>query len=460
MWPFRFGKSLPARHGNLRQEGARAALITLSCINLLNFADRYVLGAVKSPLKKDLHLTDAQTSLPMTGMLIVYMLSALVFGWIADMRIIDRRVMLASGVAFWSLATALAGFAQNFAQLLVFRSLIGVGEAAFTTIVLPLLADFYPIADRNMAFMVFGLTGPLGGALGFAAGAVFGSMFSWRAAFFVCGVPGLVIASLILTLNDPSPGINDPSEMKEGVEHLNGGAPEGERRRSWVARQSAFADVRDIFAVPHWCIAVIGMVAATFTIGGLSDWYATYLLRNVKGTSMGKAGLVLSACTMLGGVGGTFLGSEVSQALNRRLHNAYLLVPALFMIPTAIFLFLCVNVTISQYLCYLFAISAWIFFFTYTAPLNCVQYNSMPVHLRARAGAISVLLMHVLGDVISPPIIGAISDATGSLKLGMQLCWIMPVVAGLAWGIGSVVLKPLPEASNDASPKADRKSVV
>jgi len=435
-----FGKTLPARHANQRQEGARAALIVLSCINLLNFADRYVPSSVKSLLKRDLHLTDTQTSLPSTGMVLVYMCTAVVFGWIADRRLVDRRVLLASGVAFWSLATALAGVAHVFPELLIFRSLVGVGEAAFMTTAAPMLADFYPIADRNLVFMIFGLCGPLGGALGFVIGAVVGPMYGWRVAFFVCGIPGLVVSLLILTLNDPSRGINDPTSMKEGLDLQR--------------RKSALADVVDIFRVPHWRVAVMGMIAVTFTVGGLADWYDAFLLRMVPGTTVGRVGLALGACTMLGGLVGAPVGARVAQSLSPRWQNAYLRVPALFMIPAAVLIGLCVNITSSQSLCYLFCLLSWIFFWAHMAPLNVITCNSMPVHLRSRSGGLQVFLTHVLGDVISPPIIGAISDSTGSLQLGMQLCWIMPCVAILAWGIGSFLLPDLPQAADDASPKA------
>jgi len=455
MWPFRWGKRLSGKHKQQRQEGARTALIVLSCINLLNFADRYVPGSVKGLVKKDLHLTDMQTSLPATGMVIVYMVTSLIVGWLADMRLVDRRKILACGVAFWSLATFLAGFARSFAELFIFRALIGVGEAAYMTIVPPMLADFYPLADRNMVYMVFNLTGPVGGALGFVAGAVCGSIWSWRVAFFVCGVPGLAVSSLILSLNDPFPGANDSSALTAGLDSSREG-----RRASWVARQSVFVDVRDILAVPHWIVAEIGMVACSFTIGALSDWYDEFLLRSVPGTSVKQAGLVLGAATLLGGVGGVSLGSQVAQALKSRWQNAFFSVPALFMVPSAVMMFLSVNVTVNANLSYLFVLLAEISFFAYMAPVNTAMLNCMPVHLRARSGAMSILLSHVLGDVISPPIVGAISDSTGSLRAGMQLCWIMTVLAGLAWGLGSVFLPPLPGDDNASASKIDGEKAV
>eukprot|EP00971_Amphidinium_carterae_P155669 3086783-Amphidinium_carterae.1 len=88
-------------------------------------------------------------------MLVVYVICACIFGVIADMQLMDRRVLLAIGVALWSLATMLAGLAHNVQQLIFFRALVGVGEAAYMTIVPPMISDFYPKSERNMAYAIF-----------------------------------------------------------------------------------------------------------------------------------------------------------------------------------------------------------------------------------------------------------------------------------------------------------------
>ena len=151
----RRGRTLPRDSPNGRQEGARRALLILTAINLLNFADRYVPASVKELIKEDLDLTDTETALPTTGMVVVYMVSAVFFGVLNDRELVDRRVILAGGVAFWSLATALAGMSTNLTQLVLLRSLVGVGEAAYGTIAPPLISDFFPPAERNVAFGFF-----------------------------------------------------------------------------------------------------------------------------------------------------------------------------------------------------------------------------------------------------------------------------------------------------------------
>ena len=126
-----FLRNLDSRFPNTRQFGARYALIILFTINLLNYTDRYVPAAVKQLIQKDLNLTDFETSLPTAGMIICYIIFAIIFGVISDRSLMDRRVLLCGAIVFWSISTALAGLATSLTQLVALRSLIGVGEAAY-----------------------------------------------------------------------------------------------------------------------------------------------------------------------------------------------------------------------------------------------------------------------------------------------------------------------------------------
>mmetsp|Transcript_55667 Transcript_55667/g.129623 ORF Transcript_55667/g.129623 Transcript_55667/m.129623 type:complete len:485 (+) Transcript_55667:67-1521(+) len=441
---FQCGKTLSDKYVNRRQEGARFALLVLSGIQLLNFADRYVPGSVKSLIKEDLKLTDTETALPTTGMLIVYMVFSALSGHIVDKQLVGRRSLLACGIMAWSIATALAGLSCNFAQLLAFRSLVGVGEAAYSTIVPPMLADFYPIRDRNLAFTIYNVCSPLGGALGFIVGSMLGGAYGWRVAFFVCGLPGVIVSCVIPMINDPHRGVNDPKALADQ-----------EPSPGWTGY---LKDLRDIVCNPHWALCTVGCIACSFTVGGVTDWYEVLLLRTHQKASVQGSGMILGAATMLGGIGGTLLGANLAEFSAQYLSQAYFVVPALLMLPCAVFMFLAINVSSSLGLAYACVLLSWIFFFGYLSPINALQVNCMPVRLRCRASACSILLCHVLGDVISPPIIGQISDRTGHLRTGMQLCWIAPLVACLAWGLGSCLLPVLPRASDKQVDAATKRS--
>lgn len=432
---FRWGRSLPPTHPHQRQEGARAALVTLSLVNLMNYCDRYVPNAVKELLKDELHLTDFETSLPTAAMLIVYMVFAIIFGQLADKQVIDRRALLTAAIIFWSLATGLAGLSQDLGQLVFFRSLVGVGEAAYTTIVPAMIADFYPPRDRNKAYLVFYMAAPVGGALGFMAGAGVGAAFGWRWAFVVCGVPGILLASLIPTLNDPVRGINDQQKDDSDTEASS--------LTSSGNRASFFTDAMEIFSNMHWMLGTLGLAANSFAIGGFAEWYATLVVR-VGGGDLGITGLVLGAASVVGGIGGSILGAKTAELWEAHVKSAYFMIPAAFTVPGALLAAAAVNFVQNLAIAYTLVVPAQLFFFTQTAPVSTATINVIPVHLRARSSGIQIFAVHVLGDIISPPVIGVISDATGSLLLGMQLAWMFILVAGFYWWLAATILDPLP----------------
>ena len=148
------GKRLGNEHPGIRQAGASHALRILFLINLCNFADRYVPASLKPLIQADLRLTDFETTLPSTGMIVVYMIFAVIFGTLADKEIVDRRFMLCGAIIFWSAATALAGLSANLVQLVCLRALIGIGEAAYGTLAPPWLSDFFPEQERNVVYGV------------------------------------------------------------------------------------------------------------------------------------------------------------------------------------------------------------------------------------------------------------------------------------------------------------------
>ena len=177
----------------LRSE-ATYAVVVLTLMNLLNYVDRWVPSAVKEDFKRELQLTDAQTSYPLTGLVIVYMICSPIFGSLSDRW--PRKWVIAVGVGLWSLATGAAYFAVGFWSFLITRALVGVGEAAYATLAPALLSDFFAPARRNRILTGFYVAIPVGSALGFALGGIIGQHYGWRVAFLACGLPGILVALL------------------------------------------------------------------------------------------------------------------------------------------------------------------------------------------------------------------------------------------------------------------------
>src|SRR5713226_719072 len=159
---------------------AAYALAVLTFINLFNYLDRWVLSAVLESIKhSELHFSDTQLGALATGFIIVYMLTSPVFGTLGDRK--KRPPLIAFGVAIWSVATAMAGFARNFVMLFAARSFVGVGEAAYGTIAPALLSDHFPLSKRGRVFAVFFAAIPVGAAAGYVVGGLVDQHFGWRA---------------------------------------------------------------------------------------------------------------------------------------------------------------------------------------------------------------------------------------------------------------------------------------
>src|ERR1044071_4378236 len=392
--------------------GARFAIIVLTGMNLLNYLDRYVPSAVKDLFKKALHFSDLQTSLPLTAFVIVYMLTSPIFGTLADRW--SRKALIAAGGALWSLATAGAALATGFVSFMLARSLVGVGEAAYATISPSLISDYYPSERRNRILTLFYVAIPVGAALGFTLGGIVGNAYGWRAAFLVCGLPGLLAAGLALAIREPKRGAFDPVVLGE--------VP------SWPAA------LRRLRSTAPYVIAVAGYVAVTWAGGGMADWFPAFLSR-LRGMSIAEAGSLTGTATVVGGLAGTLTGGLLADRLKTRTKSPYLALSCLSMIPAAGFAVLALTAHTRPVIGIAILLATFFMWF-YNGPINAIIVNSVPAVMRARAVSMSILSIHLFGDAISPTMIGGISDRTGNLMNGMALIPVMMLLGAGIWGVG------------------------
>ena len=399
-------------------DGARYAVLVLTAMNLLNYIDRYVPSAVKGLFKKDLDLTDTETSLPLTAFVIVYMLASPVFSTLADRW--PRRVIIAAGVALWSLATAGAALATGFWSFLAARALVGVGEAAYATLAPAVLSDFYPADKRNRVLTMFYVAIPVGAALGFGIGGFLGKMVGWRAAFLACGLPGIVAAILALKIRDPLEG----AATSRSAPSSTGSTP----TLDWPHA------LRVLAANKPYVNAVLGYTLVTFASGGMADWLPEWLHRT-HGMALDRAGMMVGGVTVVGGLGGTLLGGWLAERMKGRTEQPYLATSALTMVPAAVLAgaaLLAPDPMLSVALVGGAQLCMW----CYNGPINTLIADSTDALLRARAFSLSILCIHLFGDAISPPIIGAVSDATGNLTLAVAIVPVMLLAGALAWAWG------------------------
>src|SRR6266704_1796782 len=186
---------------------ARFGFTILFIINVLNYADRFVLPAVLPKIQTDLGLTFIQAGLLGSSFLFVYALATLPLGVWADRSI--RKNIVALCVGIWSVATVLAGLTRNFLQLVSVRAVLGIGEAGYAPASLSLLGDFFSREKRGRILSYWSAGTLLGAAFGFTVGGFIADALGWRYAFFVVGIPGLIAAFLAWRMLEPKRGSFD-----------------------------------------------------------------------------------------------------------------------------------------------------------------------------------------------------------------------------------------------------------
>jgi MFS transporter, Spinster family, sphingosine-1-phosphate transporter len=395
------------------QRAARYALAILTLINLFNYLDRWVVASVVESIKKsELHLSDTQLGLVGTGFIVVYTMASPLFGAFGDRR--KRPPLIALGVAVWSVATSMAGFARGFASLFIARSGVGVGEAAYGTIAPALLADSFPIERRGRVLAVFFCAIPIGSAAGYILGGLVDQHFGWRAAFWIAGAPGLLLSLLVLLVKDPPRGLHDAAAT----------ADEDRAPAHWTE------SYRDLLRNRPFILTTLGYGAYTFALGGLGFWMPAFLER-VRGMPRSEATVTFGGIALVTGFVGTFAGGWLGDFFLRRSKQSYLWVSGIATLIAAPAAYIAVSNPHRGV--YLPAIAiAEVLIFMCTGPVNSAIINAVKPGERATAVGLSVLVMHVVGDIPSPPLIGIVSDHS-SLERAFMLVPLAIVIAGCIW---------------------------
>src|SRR5258707_12424992 len=227
----------------------------LSLINFFNYLDRYILAGVIPLVERDLGIDHDEGGLLGSVFMVVYMIASPFGGYLGDRM--PRRWLVAGGVFVWSLATIGSGLASTFAMLLIARAIIGIGEAGYGTVAPALISDLFPKGLRTRMLSFFYLALPVGAAAGFAIGGWVGATYSWHSPFFIGGAPRLALAGLALLLPEPARGATDGSSAGQKVPFR------GRLNQLW--RNATF-----------W-IVTVGLPLMTFAIGGLANWFPTFL---------------------------------------------------------------------------------------------------------------------------------------------------------------------------------------
>ncbi len=401
--------------------GAYLALGLLLAMNLFNYIDRLVLAGVEPEIRKSFFPQTYEGAAARTdsgylssAFLVSYMLTAPLFGALASRWPRVKWKLIAAGVLVWSLATGAGGLAFGFIMLLITRCFVGVGEGAYGPLAPTILSDGFPVAKRGNILSLFYAAMPVGAALGYALGDYIAKLEpeheSWRLAFFVVVIPGLILAILSLLMRESPVGAADAVSTR--------------KRLTWQ-------DCRILVQTPSFVLDTLGMTAMSFAMGALAWWIPDYLdAHQVPDMFHLGARTVFGIILLLGGLGGTLAGGLIGDGLRTRLRGSYFVVSGAGLLLSAACVLLFLGLPFPWAWCMIFA--AVFFMFLNTGPSNAILANVVHPMMRPAGFAVNILVIHVLGDVISPPIIGAVSGYW-NMSVGFTVVSALLAAGGLLW---------------------------
>lgn len=410
----------------------RYALGMLVIIYTFNFIDRQILSILLEPIKLDLGLSDTQLGL-LTGFAFAafYATLGIPIARLADRS--NRRNLIALALAVWSGMTALSGLALNFWHLLAARIGVAVGEAGCSPPSHSMLADYYPANRRATALGIYSLGIPFGILFGFLAGGWINEFFGWRIAFFVVGVPGILLAVVVrMTLREPDRG------MAEG-------------RVASGEQPSVMTTFRYLWGKKSFRHLAIGGALTAFVGYGVVSWMPSFLIRT-HGMQTGEIGTWLGLILGIpGGIGiaaGGWLADRFG-AIDTRWYLWIVAVAILVSVPFAIGVYLAPG----PYLALALLVIPVALGNFYQATTFSQTQGLATLRMRAVAAAVLLFILNIIGLGLGPQVTGILSDllrpqfGDDSLRWSLLLCGLVNIWAAVHFYIAGKYLKADLEAT-------------
>ena len=380
-----------------------------------NFIDRTIIATIGQAIKVDLKLTDTQLGL-LGGLYFALLYTTL---GIPIARLAERKSrvnIITWSLIIWSGFTALCGAAQNFVMLAILRFGVGIGEAGCSPPSHSLISDYFEPKKRATALSIYAFGIPLGTMIGAVAGGWLTQAFSWRVAFVVVGLPGLILAVLFkLLVKEPPRGHSDIVEHPIEPEDVT--APVAPEPKPF-SMANEFSELWGVAKVlfGKWPVLhmVLGVTIASFGSYGSGAFVPADFVRQF-GLDYATVGLITG---LVGGFSagiGTLVGGFVADRAARKSAIWYPLVPAIgLLIATPIYIMAYLQNTWQM--AALILLVPGIFHYTYLGPTFGVVQNSVPVTQRATATALLFFFLNLIALGGGPVFTGWLSDALGQFN--------------------------------------------
>jgi MFS family permease len=371
-------------------------LAVLALINFVNFAARQIFIPLIPMLRTLLGVSDSQLGSLQTLLLVVLALGSIPSGFLADR--FSRKAIIAVGILFWSAATFAGGLAANFMLLLLARSFVGLGEAAYAPAAQSMISGSFPQERRASAQAIFASGMLLGGACGQVMGGMIAPRYGWQMALFVVAVAGIIPALALFGVDEP---------------------PRGPR--------SEVVPIAKILSVPAFLSMIAGGMCITFASVSLLTWGVDFAV-NYKDFSLREASVTLSIIGLASAIFGVLFGGFVADRLQRKLSYGRLIAIGLALLLATPFLLLAIQSEENRTVLIGLFIAGF-FMSWYHGPVTAVIHDMMPRRAHSTSIGVYMFATQIVGG-LGPQVIGKISDQR-DLQVALQIAAAVLVCGAL-----------------------------
>jgi MFS family permease len=391
--------------------------VLLFLLYMFDYIDRLVVVSLFPYIKKDWGISDTQLGLLISAVYWSILIFTLPFSILVDRWSRKKSIGLMSII--WSLGTITCAFARNFSQLFMARSVIGLGEAAYAPGGSALISALFPENRRARMLGIWNAAIPLGSAIGVALGGYIAQRYGWRHAFGLVALPGILIGVIFFGVRD-----------YKTVELVKVSGPLGET----PARRMRLKEIVAEFAQkPSLIFNNLGMAANVFVTTSLLTWLPTYFHR-LENLDMTRAGLKGSVVMLMAFIGAPLGGMLADLRYEKRKDSRMLFASLSSLITGGLLIIAFAGLRgAGQYIVLLLSGVAAVGF---VSAAVAVTQDVVHPGLRAVSLSLNVIIQHILGSAVGPPVIGALSDALG-LERAMLFVPVFNLVAALLFYIGS-----------------------
>ncbi|XP_053609288.1 protein spinster isoform X2 [Plodia interpunctella] len=368
----------------------------LCFVNLINYMDRFTVAGVLGDVKQEFQIGDDMAGLLQTVFVVAYMVFAPIFGYLGDRY--SRRNIMAFGVALWSLTTFMGSFLRNYSWFAVFRGLVGIGEASYSTIAPTIISDLFVGNVRTKMLALFYFAIPVGSGMGYIVGSLTGAVAGdWRWGLRVTPFLGAIAVGLILwPMQDPERGQAEESQIKA---------------------TSYREDLQSLIKNRSFMMSTLAFTCVAFVTGALAWWGPQYIylgltLQPDVDITIESVSYKFGLVGMSAGAVGVPLGAALAQRLRARAPNADPLLCAAGVLASAPLVYLgLVTVARHRALAYFFIFLGMLTLnLTWSIVADVILYVVIPPR-RSTAEAFQILISHMFGDAGSPYLVGVISES-------------------------------------------------